>query len=59
MRAQKVRTVAGDMIDPQVRETLLGIAQDYEVLALRAEARQQSILSVSLRAPFGMGPTLS
>jgi hypothetical protein len=38
-RAKEVRTLAEQMTDPQVRETLLRSAQDYEMLAMRAEER--------------------
>ena len=40
-RAEEVRTLAEQMIDKYSRETLLRIAQDYEVLAQRAEERQR------------------
>jgi hypothetical protein len=40
-RATDVRTWAEQMTDPQVRETLLRSAADYEMLAKRAEDRQR------------------
>jgi len=49
--AKEVRTLAEQMFDPRVRDTLLRSAQDYEMLAKRAEERwtyleqQQAILN--------------
>jgi hypothetical protein len=40
-RAKEVRTQAEQIIDPQVRETLLRSAHDYELLAKQAEERQR------------------
>jgi hypothetical protein len=38
-RAKEVRSWAEQMTDPQIRKTLLRSAQDYEMLAKRAEER--------------------
>jgi hypothetical protein len=40
-RAEEVRTIAEQLRDKFSRETMLRIAQDYEVLAQRAEERQR------------------
>jgi hypothetical protein len=40
-RAKEVRTRAEQVTDPQVRETLLRSAQDYEVLAKGAAERER------------------
>ena len=42
-RAKKVRTLAEQMTDLRIRETLLRSALDYEILAMRAEERWASL----------------
>jgi len=37
--AEEARAIAVQMTDPQTRAVMLGIAQDYEKLAVRAEQR--------------------
>jgi hypothetical protein len=41
-RAEKVRRITEDIFDQESRETLLRIANDYEVLARRAEELDQT-----------------
>jgi hypothetical protein len=38
-RAKEARALAEQINDPEARRTMLGIADDYELLAMRAEAR--------------------
>jgi hypothetical protein len=38
-RAKEARALAGQMNDPEAKRTMLGIAEDYERLAKRAEER--------------------
>jgi hypothetical protein len=38
-RAEEVRAVAVQMMDPHTKAVMLGIAQDYEKLAERADQR--------------------
>jgi hypothetical protein len=38
-RAEEARAVAVQMMDPHTRAVMLGIAQDYDKLAERAERR--------------------
>ena len=42
-RAEEARAIAVQMTDPQTKATMLGIAQDYEKLAKRAEERVGSL----------------
>ena len=46
-RAEEARAVAVQMTDPRTRAIMLGIAQDYEKLAERAEQR------AAVKAPTG------
>ncbi len=43
LRAEQVRALAKDMADPVARNTLLGIANDYDELARLAENAYNSI----------------
>ena len=42
-RAEEARAMASDMNDPVAREALLGIAENYEKIAKRAEAREAGV----------------
>ena len=42
-RADEARKLADDMNDPQSKEMMLGIAEDYDRLAERAEKRSQGL----------------
>jgi hypothetical protein len=42
-RAEEARAVAVQMMDPHTKAVMLGIAQDYEKLAKRAEQRAVKI----------------
>jgi hypothetical protein len=38
-RAEEARALAGQMTDPEAKATMLGIAEDYEKMAKRAQDR--------------------
>jgi hypothetical protein len=40
-RADEARSVASNLHDPETRRMMLGIAEAYEKLALRAEQREK------------------
>jgi hypothetical protein len=42
-RAEEARAMATDMDDPMARGTMLGIAEGYEKIAKRAEAREAGV----------------
>jgi hypothetical protein len=46
-RAEEARSRAGQLGDPQSKSAMLGIAQDYELLAERAKARASGYSSKS------------
>jgi hypothetical protein len=40
-RAEEARTVADGLRDPETKRLMMGIAENYERLALRAEVRKK------------------
>ena len=42
-RAEEARAMAADMADPLAKETMLSIAESYEKIAKRAEAREAGV----------------
>ena len=42
-RAEEARAMALDMSDPEAKKAMLGIAENYEKIAKRAEAREAGL----------------
>ena len=42
-RAEEARTIAEKMDDPVARQSMLRIAEEYELLAIRAETRASGV----------------
>jgi hypothetical protein len=42
-RAQEARDMAEQMVDPEARQAMLAVADGYEIVAKRAEAREAGV----------------
>ena len=52
-RAEEARATADQMRDLESRRVMLGIAESYDELAARAEARKQSFTGAHAKRPAG------